>query len=318
MNGELRKFLLAAQRDVFQGYAGLQTKTGRPITQEGFVKYCGVIGTHKGFQPRDGKHKRGAAIDIDPKFNPYTVTGQDRRNPPFSGETPANFSKGVPSKADSDALDALRQAAMDAYENAAKFVFGKPDMDMSPRSPQSVETAAQIFERFDRVNRAVRVYMTCGFQPTSSNRLAATANVQTRTLDDIRDQIRNAAEDNGFDGGDAPLKTEDRAFLQAFQTQVAQDFAALRKVCVYGSWTIKNGVQNFDFARDPCYGFMTLRQQVVTCLLNIDFKPGRLRWGALDFGPKQSGDMMHFDIGAQANSLQSTTEPNPNGIFFAP
>ena len=47
-------------------------------------------------------------------------------------------------------------------------------------------------------------------------------------------------------------------------------------------------------------------------------KGKRLRWGALHFGADQSGDMMHFDIGPLADKLQSTTEPNPNGIFFAP
>jgi hypothetical protein len=321
VTAEFRAFLIAAQRDIFQGYATRQASRGEPVTKDGFTDYCGVIGKHKAFQPRDGKHKRGAAIDIDPTFNPYTVTGKDAKSPPFSGEMPGNFrkDKGGDTPANRATLTALRQAAMDAYENALQFVFGSKAMDMQFRDLNGKRDPSDFtFERYDRVSRAMRVYMTCGFAPTKTNRIPKNANAQTRSLQDIRDTILNFAEADHFEGGDAPFKATDNAFLQAFQSQVATDFAAMRKVCIYDSWTLDKGVQTFAQSRDPCYGFMTLRRHVVKGLLDVQIKNRRLRWGALHFGSDQSGDIMHFDIGSLADSLQSTTEPNPNGIFLAP
>jgi hypothetical protein len=311
--------LIAAQRDIFQGYAARQASRGEPVTKDGFVAYCGVIGAHKGFQPRDGKHKRGAAIDIDATFNPYTVIGKDANTPPFAGETPSNFRAGA-SPADKVALTNLRRGAMVAYENALQFTFGSKAMDMRSRAAAAnpKEPSEETFERFDRVSRAVRVYMTCGFVPTKNNRVAQNANVQLRAPNDIRDTILNLAEAGHFEGGDTPFKATDPAFLQAFQQQVVIDYAAFRKVCIYNTWTLTNGVQTFSQSRDPCFGFLTLRRHVVKCLLDVQINARRLRWGALDFGTDQSGDMMHFDIGSLSDSIVTTTEANPNGIFFAP
>jgi hypothetical protein len=318
VTAELRAFLIAAQRDIFQGYAGRQAQRGEPVSQKGFVDYCGVIGPHKAFQPRDGKHKKGSAIDIDPKFNPWTVTGKDPVSPPFSSETPANFRTGGDTATNRAALETLRVAAMTAYENALKFTLGTKTMDLRFRDPNGTpDPGEETFERYDRVNRALRVYMNCGFVPTKNNSLKRTATATPRTPNDARDTILNLMEAGFFEGGDTPSKANDPAFVQQFLADVTTDYNAMRRVCIYGSWTLDSGVQTFDSSRDPCYGIMSHRRHVVRGLLEVQIQGKRLRWGAVHFGRDQSGDMMHFDIGPLADKLQSTTEPNPNGIFFA-
>jgi len=318
VTAELRTFLVAAQRDIFQGYAARQAQRGDQVTKNGFVDYCGVIGQHKAFQPRDGKHKKGAAIDIDAKFNPWTVVGAKSDTPPFGGETPSNFRTGGKTPANDAELKRMRTAAMIAYERALNFTFGTKSMDMSSRPLTSSDSPENTFERYDRVNRALRLYMNCGFESTKNNSIAKTANPQPRSLDGIRDAIMNAVEGGFFERTELPFSPSDQAALAQFQSEVAEDYAAMRKVCIYGSWTLDKGVQGFTSSRDPCYGIMSHRKHVVKCLLHVRVNNKRLRWGAVHFGSDESGDMMHFDLGAIADSLKSTTEPNPDGIFFAP
>lgn len=318
VTNELRTFLLAAQRDIFQGYAAHEAQRGGTVTKAGFVNYCGVIGPHKAFQPRDGKHKRGAAIDIDAKFNPFTVTGENSNATPLSGETPANFRTGGRTPTNLADLAALRKAAMVAYENALDFTFGTKAMDMKFRALTASDSSEDIFERYDRVNRALRLYMNCGFEATKNNTIAKTANPQPRSLDGVRDQILNGVEGGFFERNELPFNPTDQAALAQFQSRVAIDHAAMRKVCIYGSWTLDKGVQTFTNSRDPCYGIMSLRKHVAKCLLDVRVNNKRLRWGAVHFGGDESGDMMHFDLGTLADNLQATSEPNPNGIFFAP
>ena len=318
VTAELRTFLVAAQRDIFQGYAARQAQRGEQVTQKGFVDYCGVIGQHKAFQPRDGKHKKGAAIDIDPKFNPWTVTGLKSDTTPHSGETPSNFRTGGDTGPNRTFLNGMRKAAMVAYENALDFTFGSSAMDMKFRDLTASDPSEDIFERYDRVNRALRLYMNCGFQATTNNSIARTANPQPRSLDGIRDAILNAMEGGLFERAELPFSPFDPAALTTFQSQVAADHAAMRKVCIYNSWTLDKGVQTFTNSRDPCYGIMSHRRHVVKCLLDVRVNNKRLRWGAVHLGGDQSGDMMHFDLGSLADSMKVTTEPNPDGIFFAP
>jgi hypothetical protein len=159
--------------------------------------------------------------------------------------------------------------------------------------------------------------MHCGFVPTKNNSLKRTATATPRTPNDARDTILNLLEAGFFEGGDTPSRANDPAFVQQFLTEVAIDYDAMRRVCIYGSWTLDKDVQTFDSSRDPCYGIMSHRRHVVKGLLEVQIQGKRLRWGAIHFGEDQSGDMMHFDIGPLADKLQSTTEPNPDGIFFA-
>jgi hypothetical protein len=208
---------------------------------------------------------------------------------------------------------------MEAYRNAIEFTLGVSTMDMEFRDPNGKREPSDVtFERYDRVNRALRVYMNCGFVATKNNTIARGATVQPRALDEMRDAILNFMEADFFEGGDTPQKANDPTFLQQTRDKMVVDHTAMRRVCIYGSWTLDQGVQTFGSSRDPCYGILSLRKHIVKGLLDVQIDGRRLRWGAVHFGPDQSGDMMHFDIGGLADNLKSTTEPNPNGVFFAP
>ncbi|WP_264653279.1 hypothetical protein [Actinoplanes cyaneus] len=39
-------------------------------------------------------------------------------------------------------------------------------------------------------------------------------------------------------------------------------------------------------------GFLDIPRDVVLALVTV----GGMRWGASDFGPRESGDIMHFDL----------------------
>src|SRR5262249_10612465 len=45
--------------------------------------------------------------------------------------------------------------------------------------------------------------------------------------------------------------------------------------------------------RNPARGFLDLRKELVVAMCDV----GGLRWGACDFGPSESGDIQHFDLG---------------------
>ncbi len=53
--------------------------------------------------------------------------------------------------------------------------------------------------------------------------------------------------------------------------------------------------------RNPARGFLHMRRQVVAALADV----GRLRWGAIDFGARASGDVHHFDLGNHAGYTPS-------------
>ena len=75
-----------------------------------------------------------------------------------------------------------------------------------------------------------------------------------------------------------------------------------------GSWKIAGAQIVFGSSRNPTLGFLSLREEIV-----VGIRDQSLRWGAVDFGPGQSGDVMHFDRNKQPTM---TVDANPNGIFF--
>ena len=64
------------------------------------------------------------------------------------------------------------------------------------------------------------------------------------------------------------------------------DYYALRVPLVVGSPTARPRL-----TRNPAKGLMNLKRPVVVALCDV----GGMRWGACDFGPGSSGDIMHFD-----------------------
>jgi hypothetical protein len=316
---ELKELLVQAQHNIFQLYAQRQAARGKEATEQGFKDFCLIGGLHKGFQPRDGKHKRGAALDIDPTFNPYVPTG-DLSNPlTLGGETPRSLVGSAGSAVNRAKLQQIRSDALTAYANAVRFTFGTTEqVNVKNRAPG--EQPKKVFQRFNIVHRALTLYFGCGFDAFATknkkgvfvraNSIPKDKTVLPVDVDTLATRINNNR--GFFQGGDAPSRTGDAAFLQQLQQQLVKDYAAMRSAAIYGSWDIVNGIQTgFSSTRDPTYGIMFLTEQVVVPLITPNIMPGRsLRWGAVDFNT-QSGDIMHFDLGPAADNIAiKRTIPN--------
>jgi hypothetical protein len=322
---ELKELLVEAQHAVFQLYAQREASRGGTTTEKGFEDFCLVTGPHKGFQPRDGKHKRGAAIDIDPTFNPYVPTGDRNVATTLGGETPKSLASGGGSAADRAALLKIRQDALDAYQRAVTFMFGSSQV-VNVKNRASGETPKQLYARFNVVHHALTLYFGCGFSQFATksktgavvrnNSIPASAVVSPFPEDDIATAITQRR--GLFRGGNAPSRTGDRAFLTQLRNELRIDHAAMRAAAIYGAWDIVGGVQTgFSASRDPTFGIMFLVEQIAVPLLTPNLLPGRsLRWGAVDFGT-QSGDIMHFDLGSAADTIAiKRTAPNTKGAFY--
>jgi hypothetical protein len=318
---ELMDLLVEAQENhIFQNYAAFAASRNQPVTEDGFIKHCGVFGLHKGYQPRDGKHKRGVAIDIDATFNPYAVTGV--QNGVMGGETPSNFKTGGATPPNIKKLNDLRSAALKAYERAVKFTFGGSATFDALAKDQGTETSGELWDRFNRIHEALVLYMNCGFTrflvktkkgPQATNSIPKNAKVLPRAPEDIAKAIKERAGD--FRGGDAPQRVNDAAFIAKTETEVIEDHQAMRNVCVYGSWQIENQVQVRGPSRDPTFGIMTLRRHVAQGLVDARSNGMKLRWGASHFGAAESGDIMHFDLGRFTDQAATSEVPSKGLIY---
>lgn len=70
--------------------------------------------------------------------------------------------------------------------------------------------------------------------------------------------------------------------------QLLRDFELVRQPMLFGKPT-----EPITRTRNPARGFLDLRREVVLALVTV----GGMSWGASDFGPGSSGDIMHFDLG---------------------
>src|SRR6188768_1048063 len=72
---EFRDILFKAQEFIFRSYAAEVRSKGETPSESGFTQWCN-IGVVSGWQFRSRQHSKGAAIDLDPKTNPYVPTGK--------------------------------------------------------------------------------------------------------------------------------------------------------------------------------------------------------------------------------------------------
>ncbi|WP_292648971.1 hypothetical protein, partial [Mesorhizobium sp.] len=91
--------------------------------------------------------------------------------------------------------------------------------------------------------------------------------------DQVLDQRRQDGTPGIFNPGETNAHAADR-----WRNAIAADLANL------------NGNDGF-VGRDPRNGFLNLAKDLVVALRDF----GCLAWGASDFGPSASGDIMHFD-----------------------
>lgn len=211
------------------------------------------VGGYRAATPNKGAsyHGRGLAIDVDVTPNPYIAT---RTGSTFGGEA-AGAELGV------------RRPAVEVCDRACG---GPGAADLSAR--RKGETTAAVFDRFERVNTALRTYFAPYFR-------ADAASIKRRPVEGFATATYEAF---------APLAPEllPGVTIASVPLQVLRDYEAVRVPMVAGAPSRRPGE-----TRNPARGIMNLRRPVVLALCDV----GGLRWGASDFGRGSSGDMMHFD-----------------------
>jgi hypothetical protein len=308
---EFKDRLVLAQRQIFRAYAIQQAAKGVTPSEGGFASWCAIKAPHGGWQFRGGNHRFGSAMDIDATFNPYIAT---RSGSVFGGELPSNTLTAI----DVGALKKIRSAAIDGYRRALAFMFGdaisipglaKFEEETFFGEPQPGETSAQIYRRMAITSEAITWYLSTGFVANAGQRIPAANDIFPRDPVDFKQTLeRNIDFKLGKTNPTLKAELNNSAKLDARLKQIAFDHDAIRKTMINGTWKVTAGQIVFDSSRDPTFGFLSLREEIVTGI-----RGQSLRWGAVDFGPAQNGDVMHFDLN-QPPAM--TVDANPKGLFF--
>lgn len=300
---EFRDILFKAQHLIFRSYAAeVRSKGGEP-TESGFASWC-QVGVLSGWQFRSRQHSKGAAIDIDAKFNPYVPTGNPETQT-FGGE----FHSNVPSST----LDVIYRDCVDVYQRAFDLVWGKdyPAEAMAARNPS--DDTGRAYDQIHKVHLALVVYFQLAFLQTKDDRLA-------RSFGPSR-PFGPESEPGSFlfvlkqhtPLIKGPVGSDKKAVFE----QIRDDYEVLRLGMVYGSLKkespghMNRGAIWENATRDPSYGFISIHRDVA-----VGLRAAGCRWGAIDFGPKQSGDIMHFDKRFDIKDITHTEDPNPDGLLY--
>ncbi len=303
---EFRDVLFAAQKLIFRSYAAQARSTGEEPTPAGFTKWCGVQ-VVSGWQFRSRQHSKGAAIDLDAKFNPYVPTGSlDNLTSPgaLGGEQHAGVADA--------AIGSVRAACLAAYANAFKLVHGS-DMPRAAMGHGPNADTGSAYEDISRTHFAMVVYSQLAFQQTVNNRLDQQFGFAR--------PFGPASEPGSFLftlKQFAPLlKGQPDSDLQEQFNIIRDDYEKLRLGMVYGKLKsstpghLNMGVTWAESTRDPCFGFLSIRKEIA-----VGLRVAGCRWGAIDFGTASNGDMMHFDKKWTIDQIKHTDDENAAGILY--
>lgn len=313
---EMKQVLMAAQKDIFNAYAAEVRGQGETPSEAGFKKWCGVADL-VGWQFRGGQHSRGSAIDIEPTFNPYVAT---KSGDTFGGEQ--YVEEGLPHT--NKKITRIRERAFKAYTNAWRTRFGgttEPNVSaFRAQKPNENETVAEAYDRFFDAHNTLVAYFDLVYSGKTATSLPATTTRPLRELGTFQNPQPGTffGMASLYRGGYLPKLPSNEKELLELHEQVQADYAALRLVMVTGSLSnakdnpgFASSGLNFELSRDPARGFLRIRKPIAVIL-----REHLARWGAIDFGPNASGDIMHFDRGSEA-AVATTLDPNPNNIFYA-
>jgi hypothetical protein len=81
--------------------------------------------------------------------------------------------------------------------------------------------------------------------------------------------------------------------------RILRDYEHVRIPMVKG-----NPVARPDITRNPTRGFLYMHPEFVVAMIDV----GKLRWGAVDLGAGESGDVHHFDLGNHGGVTPDGTE----------
>jgi len=209
-----------------------------------------------GYRLNGGPHTRGIAVDLDYTENPYIATRTANR---YGGE------------AQGAKLQKERQMAVAACDRAVATTTSLVTADLAAR--RKGESTAFVWDRFKVVSDALVKYFAPYFR--HEGKLVSRVPVPKlgeADLDDFEPLVRS---------GELVVP------LAGVPLQVLIDYEAVRIPMVIGSPSAAPRV-----TRNPARGFLTIPRHVTIALCDV----AHMRWGASDFGPAESGDMMHFDL----------------------
>jgi hypothetical protein len=306
---EFRDVLFNAQRLIFRSYAAQVRSKGEEPSESGFTQWCN-IGIVSGWQFRSRQHSKGAAIDLDPKTNPYVPTGKVSESDVDNG---AKLGGEVHSALDSKTLGLLRKACLETYVRAFKLVYGT-NMPNDAMGHGTAQDTALAYDEMVKVHYAVVVYSQLAYLMTKDNRLTSSFGF-ARSFGPESDPSSFQASLKTF----RPLVkgTLGTDLQQQFNT-IRDDYEKLRLGMVYGKLKtatpghMNSGVIWEQATRDPCWGFLTIRKEIA-----VGLRAAGCRWGAMDFGAAQNGDMMHFDKKWSIDQIAHNDDPNSDGLLYA-
>ena len=278
---------------VFAGFTGTLTE------------WSGLRQTHGAAHP-GGQHTAGDAIDVNYETNPYIVT----RTPSpagavqYGGEAPSPSGTPV-----SPALHAARLKATVVLDRAVAFLTTSSSVaSLSARAAS--EPTLSVFQRFGIASNALSRYLQLVF-PSS---MPATLTTPPRVTHAPVPNASRATQSTLLAGIPAAVRLPDltaRANISAaladplfgpnhpgwstdvdfWLTQIMRDFEVVRIPMQFGAVSTAPAS-----TRNLANGFLDLRQELILTLASDPPLPGVMRWGVCDFGPDESGDVMHFDL----------------------
>jgi hypothetical protein len=236
------------------------------LTPVALGRKLGIAEEHKGARPTRhtmSMHTFGLAVDIMYGTNPWVV-GQH-----------VDRLEGVPTPAGEVTMRANR-ATTRAVNRAVLLVDGEVvSFDGAYLSSLARLTTGEAWDVLYRRHAALLDYLGCAGMPAVA-------------LPYVR--ARQSAGTAGVIGaGEDALAAAER-----WSRMAAEDLDALRLQSVRRKDRSGHEIdvpQSTFAGRDPTRGFLNLARELVIALRDV----AGLAWGAIDFGPHESGDVMHFD-----------------------
>lgn len=274
--------------------------------------WCGVQGNHIGWRPdRSGHHRSGSAIDIDAGANPYvairqTSTAADGTTTETMGgeeagriNRQARGGRGV-TDAQRDAaqdVNAQRSQAVAVYDRARTFAGQQGQADVAPR--RGGENAGAQYDRMRAASDHLSQYLGLVFRtaPGTVSRRPV-VDPQNATRDVLTAEITEATpQATAVPLIQAHLTAHPNPAwtLSAEETyvQILRDYESVRIPMQHGAVSTAPGR-----TRNPAAGFLHFTRVFTEVMAGT----GRLRWGGTAMG-MESGDMMHFDLGSDAEAV---------------
>jgi hypothetical protein len=300
VNPAMATRLTDAERAIRAAYDALGPNHASRVHYGGGQKtlrdWAGIL-SGRGWRPGSStsKHASGSAVDLNYALQPYIVTRTI-----VSGRTTLG------GEAEGASLTAERQNAADVYDRAVRFTSLAPNA-MTLVAPMHVratgESTRDAYRRLLGVSQAMNQYFRYALieDPTEVRRRPI-ENIETATeaallaaipLTERRDDTRAIGDLDALMG--TRFNSSWRACHAAWTLTPRQTYFRILRDYEHARipWVKGRPVARPELTRNPTRGFLHMIEDVVVALADV----GRLRWGAIDFGPSSSGDVHHFDLG---------------------